>query len=177
MIVNQQRVGDALYNSKYYCNYNYGWEIFYEYIDVYTFNLYGDPSLVLQGIDVQGNPEKPTLSGEPSGKINQEYTYFAISTDPNNDDIFYWFDWDDETNSGWLGPYYSGEECSANHSWSKRGDYEIKVRAKDVNGIISDWSDPFSVTMPKIKEINISLLLQRFFHCFPQLEKILTKIT
>ena len=93
MIVNQQRVGDALYNSKYYCNYNYGWNEYYEYIDVYTFNLYGDPSLVLQGIDVQGTPEKPSLSGKIKGKINQEYTYFAKTTDPNNEDIFYYFDW------------------------------------------------------------------------------------
>jgi hypothetical protein len=176
MIVNKQRVGDALYNSKYYCNYIYGWDLYYEYIDVYTFNLYGDPSLVLQGVDVQGTPEKPTLSGETSGKINQEYTYFAITTDPNNDDIFYWFDWDDGTNSGWIGPNESGEECSTTHSWSKQGDYEVKVRAKDVNGIISDWSDPLSVTMPKNKLLIRGSIIFKILESHPIFYKLFKRI-
>jgi len=173
MIINNQRVGDAFYNSKYYCNCNYGWDLYYEYIDVYTFNLYGDPSLVLQGIDVQGTPEKPALSGETTGKINQAYMYFAITTDPNNDDIFYWFDWGDETNSGWLGPYVSGNECSAIHTWNKQGDYEIKVRAKDANGIVSDWSDTLAVSMPKTKSIrDFNTWLFRAIQRFPILKSL-----
>jgi len=31
--------------------------------------------------------------------------------------------------SGWIGPYISGETVTANHTWNKRGSYEIKVKA------------------------------------------------
>ena len=32
-----------------------------------------------------------------------------------------------------------------------KGEYEIKVKAKDIFGAESEWSDPFEVTMPKLK--------------------------
>ena len=43
------RTGDALYNGKYHANSVYGWEMVYEYMNLYNFNLYGDPSLELSG--------------------------------------------------------------------------------------------------------------------------------
>jgi hypothetical protein len=153
MIINHERVGDAIYNSKFYCNTNFGWNSFYEYIDVYTFNLYGEPSLVLQGIDVEGKPEKPILSGPASGKPNKEYTYSATGNDPNNDNIYFNFNWDDGTNSDWLGPFESGEECSASHTWSKQSKYEVRARVKDENGFISEWSNPLTVSIPRSKSI------------------------
>jgi hypothetical protein len=51
MINESQGVGEALYNSKYYCNYHYGWDHYAEYIDLFTFNLFGDPSLRIAGVD------------------------------------------------------------------------------------------------------------------------------
>jgi hypothetical protein len=162
MIVNHDKVGDALYNSKFYCNSNFGWDVFYEYIDIYTFNLYGDPSLVLQGINVEGKPNKPlTPSGPSNGKTREEYTYTTSTTDPEGDQIYYLFDWDDGTNSGWIGPYNSGEECSSSHTWNNRGSYHIKAKAKDENGGYSPWSDPLSISMPRNRAIN-----RPFFYFF-----------
>ena len=100
---------------------------------------------------MQGNrpPEKPTRpSGPASGKAGKTYTYSAFTTDPDEDEIFYLFDWGDGTNSGWLGPYNSGETVEASHSWSEKGEYSIKVKAKDVNGLESEWSDPLVISMP-----------------------------
>ena len=155
MIVNHERVGDALYNSKYYCTTNFGWNNYIEYIDLYTFNLYGDPSLVLQGVNVEGKPEKPmTPVGPSNGKINQEYTYTTSTSDPDGDKVYYMWDWGDGSFSDWLGPYDSGEECSASHIWVEQGSHSIKVKAKDINGIHGPWSDPLRVSMPKSKEIN-----------------------
>ncbi|MCD6108537.1 MAG: hypothetical protein J7J89_03585, partial [Thermoplasmata archaeon] len=57
-------------------------------------------------------------------------------------------DWGDGTNSGWLGPYNSGETVEASHSWSEKGEYSIKVKAKDINGLESEWSDPLVISMP-----------------------------
>jgi hypothetical protein len=177
MIINHERVGDALYNSKFYCNYNFGWTSFYEYIDVYTFNLYGDPSLVLQGINVEGKPEKPlTPTGPSSGKLKEEYTYKTSSTDPDNDQLYYMWDWDDGTMSEWLGPYDSGEECSASHIWNNRGSYNIKVKAKDEKGGHSSWSNSLSISMSKWKYIQFPLIkwfLNKFELFMPKLNVII----
>ena len=75
--------------------------------------------------------------------------------------IFYMFDWGD-TSSGWLGPYESGIICEAIHTWTEKGSYEIKVKAKDINGLVSDWSDPLEVSMPKSKSYSNNML-QLFF--------------
>lgn len=46
-----EKVSNALYNSKFYCNQNYGWDHYYEYQNMFDFNLYGDPSLVREGAE------------------------------------------------------------------------------------------------------------------------------
>ena len=150
LLINHQRLGDAFYNSKYFCNQQYGWPRYTEYINLYIINLYGDPSLVYLGISPEGRPEKPaTPMGPNSGKIDEEHTYVSSTIDPNNDTLYYFFEWGDGTNSGWLGPYASGVECSATHSWNKKGNYEVKVRARDSNGCYSEWSEPLPVSMPR----------------------------
>jgi hypothetical protein len=45
-----EKVGDALYDSKFFCNQNYGFAHYAEYWNMVTYNLYGDPSLVREGI-------------------------------------------------------------------------------------------------------------------------------
>jgi hypothetical protein len=91
-------------------------------------------------------PQKP--SGQTSGKINVEYTYTTITTDPNHDQIYYNWSWGDGTTSGWLGPYDSGELTQAKHTWTKKGSYGIKVKAKDIHGAESNWSESLPITMP-----------------------------
>ena len=90
-------------------------------------------------------PDAP--SGPQNVNVGEVYTYTACTTDPDGDDIYYLFDWDDDTTSDWLGPYESGEEVQANHSWSKKGTYEVRVKAKDIYGAESDWSDPLIVNV------------------------------
>jgi PKD repeat protein len=91
-------------------------------------------------------PERPT--GPASGKINTEYTYNTSTTDLDNDQMYYKWDWGDGDISNWLGPFESGVIASAQHTWDTKGSYEIKVKAKDEHGLESDWSDPLGVTMP-----------------------------
>jgi hypothetical protein len=85
-------------------------------------------------------PTKPTRPiGPTEGQIDIEYTYATTSTDPDGDQIYYWFDWGDGINSGWL------DTQSASYSWIQEGTYQIKVKAKDINGAESDWSNPLTV--------------------------------
>jgi len=60
MIAEEERVGDALYDGKWHATTQYGWEMYYEWMDLYQFNLYGDPSLALGGIptSVAGGPDR-----------------------------------------------------------------------------------------------------------------------
>ena len=126
-----------------------------------------------QLVDIRA-PFKPnTPMGQINGKTETEYTYTTSTTDPQNDDIFYWFNWGDNTNSGWLGPFSSGDTCEATHTWDKQGSYEIKVKAKDINDAESEWSDPLVVSMPKNKLVYRYPILYRFQKQHPHLFPIL----
>jgi hypothetical protein len=120
-------------------------------------------------------PDKP--SGQASGKINVEYTYTTSTTDPNGDQVSYWFDWGDGTNSGWVGPYASGATGSAKHTWTVKGSYQIKVKAKDTSSAESVWSDPLPIKMPCSIDLPmfqiLEKLLERFPHMFPILRHLL----
>ena len=158
----------------------------------------GTYELLIQAVDSDGNighdssepfeidnhyepenepPNKPNKpSGPISGKAGEEYIYTSSTTDPDGDQVYYKWDWGDET-SDWIGPYNSGETADTSHIWNEKGDYNIKVKAKDVHGEESPWSDPLAISMPKNKAINLFLLfLERLIERFPILEQILHSI-
>lgn len=92
-------------------------------------------------------PNRPTLTGPTSGVINEVYTFVATAIEPDGENVYYYFDWDDGTNSGWIGPYSSGQQGSAQKSWDSEGTYTVRVKAKDINQVSSEWSDPLMVTI------------------------------
>jgi hypothetical protein len=120
-------------------------------------------------------PDKP--SGDVKGKIGQTYTYTTSTTDPDDDQVYYMWDWGDGNLSDWLGPFDSGDEATAEYTWSEKGDYSIKVKAKDTAGAESDWSDPLAITMPYEVQRPIlqflEMLFERFPNAFPLLRYIL----
>ena len=108
-------------------------------------------------------PQRP--EGTDEGIPGSVYLFSTMTTDLDDDGIFYLFSWGDETYSEWIGPYASGEQAGETHSWDEQGVYEVKVKAKDTFGQESDWSEPFAITMPKDKALFFSLLdiLEQFF--------------
>jgi hypothetical protein len=125
-------------------------------------------------------PDRP--NGSVGGKVGEVYTYSTATTDPQEDQILYLFNWGDGNDSGWIGPNASGETVEANHTWTKKGTYNIKVKAKDTNGYESDWSDPLVVTMPRDKVVNrpflnlLQNLLSGYPNLFPLLQKLLQQL-
>jgi hypothetical protein len=118
-------------------------------------------------------PSKPFITGQSSGNAGTEYEYKFKSTDPDGDDIYYCIDWDDGTEEICIGPYASGFEATAKHTWNSQGDYNLKAKAKDTNDLESDWTT-FTVTMPKLKTITIfHLILEQHPWLFPILRLIL----
>ncbi len=122
-------------------------------------------------------PEAPTKpTGSASGKVGETCTYCTTATDPDGDQVYYFWDWGDGTDSGWLGTYDSGVEVCANHSWDQRGVYDIRVKAKDTSGLESPWSDSLSVSMPKSKDTLRSAFvsfLEKYPYLFPFIRMIL----
>ncbi len=120
-------------------------------------------------------PDKPSApSGSSQGKIGEEYGYTCIGNDSDGDQIYYKFDWDDGTEREWIGPYDSGEECSESHTWTRRGNYEIKAKTKDIHGGESEWSDPLVISMPHSYN-TLQILINQLILRFPILEPILSK--
>jgi hypothetical protein len=93
-------------------------------------------------------PSKP--NGPTTGMINNEYTYSTNTTDPENDQVFYKWNWGIEE-SDWMGPYNSGAIASASYAWSTAGTYSIKVKAKDIYGFETNWSPSLFVTISEPK--------------------------
>ena len=109
-----------------------------------------------------------TVIGWPQFREKRRGVYlFSILIDPDEDFLYYWFEWGGGTNTGWLGPYDSGVMVEASHIWSDRRDYEIKVKAKDEHGAQSVWSDPLPISVPKNKVIDIKSLLVQFLEDHP----------
>ena len=93
-------------------------------------------------------PETPTQpSGSSTGTANEEYSFTTSTTDPDGDQVYYMWNWGDGTFSDWLGPYNSGETIEAEHTWTEEGDFDVKVKAKDVYGSESGWSQIFTVSI------------------------------
>ena len=177
------------------------WEVYYDAIFYaeYNFNLfYHSPEDTIENMNIpyairaskliiatlaelaeiigSSTPLKPdTPIGTSNGKTGEEYTYTTSTTDEDSNIIYYYWSWGDDTNNGWVGPYNSGEEINATHIWNEKGDYSIKVKAKDEDGYESEWSDPLEISMPRNKVIN-PLILQFLEHhpnMFPMLRQFL----
>jgi predicted phage tail protein len=104
--------------------------------------LWGNPDLTMGVVVTSEPPADPDQpSGPDQGVPLTEFTFSTTSTDPEGDQILYMWSWGDENQTEWIGPYNSGETVEATHMWENIGNYEIKVRAKDVNGAKSEWSE------------------------------------
>jgi len=131
---------------------------------------FGDPTLTIA--EESRQPVKPSSPDGPnSGNAKIEYSYIVSTTDPDDDKLYYRFDWGDNSFSGWIGPYLSGDDAVANHKWKEKGEYEIRVKAKDEHGVQSEWSDPLHVSMPRNKLFNMPFL--RFLENHPYLLPLL----
>jgi hypothetical protein len=99
----------------------------------------GWSACVVEATDFPAVPEIP--SGPFAGETGIDYEFSTCTTDPEEDSVFFWFDWGDGTSDGWLGPYDSGETCTVSNSWSDPEAYSVKVKAKDTYDHESDWSE------------------------------------
>jgi outer membrane protein assembly factor BamB len=93
-------------------------------------------------------PYKPVIYGPHNGTTNVSYTFYTDPiTDPEGDQLYCFWDWGDGNNSGWLGPYPSGQPIYTSYMWTKAGVYYILLKLKDDGGWESNWSEPHVITI------------------------------
>jgi len=123
-------------------------------------------------------PSNPSINGEVEGKFGVQYNYTLKSEDAESDEVYYFVEWGDRTVEEWIGPYSSGENVTVGHIWEERGEYTIRVKAKDNFDAESDWTT-LEVSMPLKRMMFRSLFdlfIHGFIHYFPLLENILSYI-
>jgi len=93
------------------------------------------------------SPLKPAPPSSPSDVFRKwkECTFEGSTTDPDGDDVYYLFEyWSyfyGTTESGWLGPYHSGEVVNTTHIFDQRDYFEVRVTAKDIHNETSPRSE------------------------------------
>ena len=117
-----------------------------------------EPAFV--NITVNNPPETPAISGQdpPKLEIEKLYDFNASTTDPDGHELYYWFDWGDDTNSGWLGPAPSGDIFTDSHLWKDNGSYSVKVKAKDIYGSETAWSNVLTMKVGPVLAVSTTHL-------------------
>ena len=109
-------------------------------------------SFALKGFLVHENfpPDRPV---KPKGSSNIDVgwsaDYSTYTTDPDGDEIKLGWDWDgDDIVDEWTEWYSPGlRHVKTKHQWTTYGIFHVKVRAKDINGAQSNWSEILEVTV------------------------------
>jgi len=121
-------------------------------------------------------PNKPSIDGPTSGNAGEEYCWTFHSTDPDGDDVYFYIDWGDDTNTGWIGPYSSCTSVEVDHTYDEIGNYTIGAKAKDIFDAESDWGY-LEVTMPiSFNSSSFLQFLERPFERFPRASPIFRNI-
>ncbi len=120
-------------------------------------------------------PDIPQITGPSEGKPGKPYLFNIVTSDAQDQEIYYFIDWDDATNSGWLGPYVSNTQIHVTHTWGEKGSYIVKVKAKDSLGSESDWGN-LTIVMPMEYRSPIIVFLQHLFEKFPRLFPLIRNI-
>lgn len=131
-----------------------------QWYDLWPMGSYGTGAVGLETIPVMApagtgsSPNKPLRPVGPPGYVlegrvvkGHSYTYSTATIDPDGDQVYYMWDWGDGTYSDWSVPFSSEVGVTGSHIWTATGIYNVRVKAKDINGNEGDWSDPLEVTV------------------------------
>jgi len=104
---------------------------FYDEVNITTYQNYA--------------PCPPIISGPEEGKAGQVLTYEIVISDPNNDDVWLYINWGDESPDEWIGPYSTPDTIEVTHTFETEGEYVVKAKAKDIWDEESIWGNDLEV--------------------------------
>ncbi len=123
-------------------------------------------------VDGIAAPESPIIIGPASGTVDEDIQFSAKSVDPNKDKIKYFFDWGDGSNSGWTDYVSSGTNVYKTHTYSNKGNYEIKVIVEDIDKMQSQAL--YTLTVKKIQSVRDHIIM-KILHNYPILLSLFFK--
>jgi hypothetical protein len=164
-------VGSAYYLAVAVKNYQYAKISVFTNNSLHMETFLDDGATLIDDFWIEKNvtanwpPNPPTITGPAKGKVGVVTAYNFTTTDPEGDEVYYFIDWGDGTNSSWLGPNPSGDLITESHTWASKGAYTIKAKAKDIFGNESDWGT-LKITMPFSYAIPFQGFWERLFEWF-----------
>jgi hypothetical protein len=119
-------------------------------------------------------PNIPVITGPSHGTPQVEYEFSFVSTDPDNDELYYHIEWGDGDEEE-IGPYPSGVEAHATHTWNEKGTVTIRAKARDPFNAESDWGE-LDFIVPKNRAFTYSFIfkfIHQYQNTFPILRYLL----
>ncbi len=121
-------------------------------------------------------PSAPSISGPKEGKYKTAYEFKFSANSPLGNDLFYFVDWGDWSNTGWIGPYQSGELIVLKHAFKDwppgKKVFNIRVKPRDEDERWGPWGYHM-FNIPRTRATTY-LWYQWFIERFPLLERLLT---
>jgi len=106
-------------------------------------------------IDGIASPNNPNIIGDNFGPVGEYLDYTFKSLDPNQDDVKYYVEWGDGTNTV-TDFQTSNINCQLEHSYSDPGTYEITAKAMDTDNCFSS-DTTFLVTIEQNDDATITV--------------------
>jgi hypothetical protein len=149
-------------------------------------------SMVVGEPDLQDGANQPPCAPiiiddlKTNKNLKCDCTFYSI--DPDGDDIYYHIEWGDSNTESiisqdkdryWEGPFRSGEHVTLDHEYSKRGEYEIKIIAKDRHPPDVSLESPATIVPVVISYFKIfnaeifDLLIEKILNLFPVLSDLI----
>jgi parallel beta-helix repeat protein len=102
------------------------------------------PSTVFSVMMIK-QPTELIIEGPTQGKIGIPYEFSFYLTNPEGCNFTLKINWGDGENSGWLGPFVTGEPVFESHSWDESGTFAIKAYARECND--SEYNATFEISI------------------------------
>ena len=178
--------GENIWNNEFPLGGNH-WT-YYNGVDSNGDGIGDTPFLIPGGDNVDNFPimqlvTAPNIPDRPKGRAIVEtdkvYTYSTSTTDSNNDSFQYGWDWNgDKVVDQWTDFYFSGEKCEVSHIWEESGSFVVYVNARDIRGMVSEWSSGLTVIIPreKVKISPNNYLYNNYFNMFTALKVLLQRM-
>ncbi|MBU0497425.1 MAG: PQQ-binding-like beta-propeller repeat protein, partial [Candidatus Thermoplasmatota archaeon] len=91
-------------------------------------------------------PESPIIAGKKQWRVDLGKEWKFTAYDPDNNPLQFYIEWGDGA-GGWTNERASGELNYFYHTYTERGSYTIRAKARDVLGLESDWAT-YAIRIP-----------------------------
>ncbi|KYK24713.1 hypothetical protein AYK24_05750 [Thermoplasmatales archaeon SG8-52-4] len=132
-----------------------------------------DPNDFSDFLIINNPPGMVSITGPNGVKPGISYQFKFSAEDPDGDDVKYIIDWGDTQSDSTI-YVHSGKEMTLSHTWTTKGTYIIKAKAKDEFGIFGPLTTK-TVNVQRTKTVHKNLLdfLQNYNYIFPVLQLFL----